>query len=979
MANAEVLDNGDGKKDIKHESEKSGGGDSHFSQALVSEPQESSILFKKMHDASKDSDSTRAFGDASVTQGTIAATVLIGALGLGADHMLRDNDTARFQRELPAADLSDTAKALLKSVGKVMVEKSDSSLPDTMVFKNPNVSLGDKLKVAMVEMQASGDRGWYIKHNGDELLIYKSDNPQVVEDRYKALEERRAASGVNYTVREIGFDSTSVKFPDGVDPGKATKAAVEEAKARYGSFSLDVNGQYLGRVDKNSNAETLKATYDSQLETKARNEAESRSNQEIADSMRRDLGYKISKSEYGGGFELKTSKAPEDSKVESIVQAAIQEAKARGQSVTIRFGDSYRGTTVDNSSNAEAKADDLRSKIKQEIADKESTVLRKSIEFQYTQNSLGHSTDNNIMFPPNTTPADRAKIAATEATRLDRAISFEYDGLKFSTGPGRDVKSVQEQYQKSWDEHFAKQQAEGKANLQEGSAELQKRTGYKVDIIAKKDWPDEVELSFSKKTLVADQIQAASFEARARNQVVQIKDGDNLIVVKPNDDAAKKAALVEDTKARAAEAGFTVTESSYDHAFLNFKVNTPIEKIVAASLAERDARRAAGDYHTDVIYRAGENVRGDLKYNDTFETAMAKYGQAKEQSDVWAQKAASEEAARAVSATDAAKLQEQLGYSIKKDDIWGYKMKVSPKVEIESAVDAAITEAKAKGASISMERAGSSVSVRADSNRDSIVDAYRLEAQRNSFEPQTMALRKQLGYELDYKGDGAATTLTFKAQTSAEDRITAAVNEAKFLKRTVQFKYDGMTSYASPSDDPEAAKAKYLQEYGSYKKAQIPPELASAAERPVSEERVPAPAASLDTVVKADIAKTVSDFGSTIGGDAASKHLFLSALGDDPASQASFKKLRDAAENDDERHTLDELRDRVRGLSPGERDAFRDGLLTSTERVTLGGGIRAVGITTGLLAVVSAAIYLAKESGSSKPNSVRKVPFFSPD
>lgn len=141
-----------------------------------------------------------------------------------------------------------------------------------------------------------------------------------------------------------------------------------------------------------------------------------------------------------------------------------------------------------------------------------------------------------------------------------------------------------------------------------------------------------------------------------------------------------------------------------------------------------------------------------------------------------------------------------------------------------------------------------------------------------------------------------------------------------------------------------------------------------------------ADASGLSSIAKADIAKTVKEIGKTIGNDTASKELFLAALNNDQTALNSFVKLNDAARTDQERQALQNLRDKVKGMSPEEMKVFKEHLLSGgahgdVTMETLG----KVGLATGLLAAISSAVYYAQQHRQQKPVLNHKVPVFSVD
>ena len=148
----------------------------------------------------------------------------------------------------------------------------------------------------------------------------------------------------------------------------------------------------------------------------------------------------------------------------------------------------------------------------------------------------------------------------------------------------------------------------------------------------------------------------------------------------------------------------------------------------------------------------------------------------------------------------------------------------------------------------------------------------------------------------------------------------------------------------------------------------------------VEESRTSARNSGLNSLAKADIAKTVKDIGHTIGNDLAGKQLFLAALNNDQTALNSFVKLNDAARTDQERQALQDLRNKVKGMSPEEMKVFKEHLLNegvhgNATMDTLG----KVGVATGLLAAISSAIYFAQQQRQNKAAFAHKVPVFSAD
>jgi len=921
-----------------------------LSQLMVTDAGATSSLFKQMHSSGRDVSSD---SDNPLTLAA-AGTSLVGLIAVpGARELVK------FRDQLASSDLPATARDVKERVGTYSIKPSDSSLPATLEFKNSNVSLQDKLRLALVEMQARDERAFYILHNGDQIAISKSDSPDHVLQRYADLQERRNASGVPYNIREIGLGVNSISFPNGVDPEKAIKATIAESQARRSSFSLSLDGTYIGMVDSKSNFDAVKKTFDAAQKRNV-DAAEVRKSAGVnAESLRSELKYSVKDSPYSNnGVDLRLKSLPAEAKLDSVVDAAIAEAKARGKTVTITVGDeSY--TSVDANANRDRKIADFKKAIDRSSAREEAHSLRDDLGYQFAKGSNSSAGNSEILFPANTTPESRIRAAVAEATSLDSKVNFNYDGVKMTVSPRTDLAQAQADYKSRWDAHQA--QAVGGSDLQKEGHDLS-GLKYTVDNL-KSEYSKDGEISFRRGTALEDKVRAAVAEARARNQGLYFDDDGHRVFVSAGEKTADKLAQFQAEKARADAGGYTVGETSYNSVSLDFKPGTPAEKIAAATIAERDARVQAKGRQPDISYRIGGEYGGSPKGTDS----VADVTRAIESKT---SARAVQDSARQELEQKAQAFRDELKYSISKGEFSSYQMKVGSSTPLDKAAEAAIAEAKAKSASVAMSKDGVTTYVSAEDSPQDVLRSYNGRREADSWRATADGLKSRLGYEVSF--DKLQPKLKFPPETSAEERVSAALAEAKARQQNVSFTYDGLRTTISPSDDSVNATQRYFEQYGRHKEEQA---------TKLAQQQFDAQGKEVPKLRMADISRIVQDYGR-VGDSIESREAFIAAVHDTSARSRFLQTAR----NDDERRAFNDMLDKAGAMPADEFAAFKENLAAKTELRSGMSTMSKVGIGVGLLAVVSAGLYVAQEKyrqsraeAEAKSKTEKKVPFFKPD
>jgi len=182
-------------------------------------------------------------------------------------------------------------------------------------------------------------------------------------------------------------------------------------------------------------------------------------------------------------------------------------------------------------------------------------------------------------------------------------------------------------------------------------------------------------------------------------------------------------------------------------------------------------------------------------------------------------------------------------------------------------------------------------------------------------------------------------------------------------------------AYYKAMQDQSTDKAFKAKPYEDYVKT-FDQKYGGSREAAPAEAQAPRERGGLDTVAKADVSKAVEDFGQQIGNDAASKHAFLSAVGDDRA----MAKLLDSTTKEEDRRALEDLRDKVRGMSPDELKLFRENLLSDSPQARGGmDTLGKVGLLGGLGVAISTAIYFAHQQYQKESKPANRVPSFTSD
>jgi hypothetical protein len=273
-----------------------------------------------------------AAGSQRATSSDLPDTQIVGSNN--AEISARDlADMTQFRTDIKSADLKATAQALQEKTGGYEIKQSTngSGSPSTLEFANKDASLANKIKVAMVESRATGQQGFYIKQGDDRLFVSADTNPADKLEDYYQRQDRKAASGLAYTVRELPNGGV-ITFPDSSDPAKVIHAALAEAKGSRTGLILDANDAYMGQVTPHSNESTLLEAYNQR--TKEIDAAKAAKQTALSDSVRlkQELGYSIEENK-DGSFKMSFQKAP--AQIDTAINAAITEATGRGKRITL--------------------------------------------------------------------------------------------------------------------------------------------------------------------------------------------------------------------------------------------------------------------------------------------------------------------------------------------------------------------------------------------------------------------------------------------------------------------------------------------------------------------------------------------------------------------------------------------------------------------------------------------------------------------
>ncbi len=150
MKDAESHHDANQLNDAARESSQVAKDKSDLSQILVTDPASTSSIFKQMHSSGRDlSASSSLSRSESHLELAAAGPSLLGSISVpGARELVR------FKEALPSSDLPATARDVKERVGEYVIKPGESALPPTLEFENESVSLSDKLRTALVEMQA---------------------------------------------------------------------------------------------------------------------------------------------------------------------------------------------------------------------------------------------------------------------------------------------------------------------------------------------------------------------------------------------------------------------------------------------------------------------------------------------------------------------------------------------------------------------------------------------------------------------------------------------------------------------------------------------------------------------------------------------------------------------------------------------------------------------------------------------------------
>ena len=242
-------------------------------------------------------------------------------------------DMNQFRTDLKTEDVASMQRSLQEKTGGFEIKpgREYPPTPDTIEFSNSDVSIADKIKTAMVEAKATGKAGFYINQQGDRLFVSADTNPADKLEDFQKRQERKAASGMDYTVKELPQGGV-LTFPDGSDAAKVIPAAIAEAKGTRQGLTLSVNDAYMGQVTPHSDATALRQAYDQRTKEISQAVAQKESAKTESAKLQQQLGYTTEDGKNGAvDMTFPNGSVPP----EKAIAAAITEATARGKRVSL--------------------------------------------------------------------------------------------------------------------------------------------------------------------------------------------------------------------------------------------------------------------------------------------------------------------------------------------------------------------------------------------------------------------------------------------------------------------------------------------------------------------------------------------------------------------------------------------------------------------------------------------------------------------